>query len=69
MALAACRGTRIRSAQRALIQGTAFAYQGWLRTRDGAANGSYEITFARRASTNTGQLGSRLTDRNLVGAN
>ena len=69
MALAACRGTRIRSVQRALVQGAAFNYLGWLPTRDGAANQGYKFVFARIAGTNTGQVGSRLTDRNLGGAN
>jgi hypothetical protein len=45
-------------------QGTAFTYQGQLQNGGGAANGPYDFTFSlfNNNSTNTGQVGSTLTN-------
>src|ERR1700749_926792 len=45
-------------------QGTAFTYQGWLNTAGNPAAGNYDLTFAlfNNASTNTGQVGTTLTN-------
>ena len=48
----------------ASAQGTAFTYQGQLSASGSPANGNYDFTFAlfNNSSTNTGQVGSTLTN-------
>src|SRR5271170_1018892 len=45
-------------------QGTAFTYQGQLQNNGSPANGNYDFTFALfdANNTNTGRVGSTLTD-------
>ncbi len=47
-----------------LAQGTAFTYQGQLQSGGSPANGNYDFTFAlfNNSATNTGQVGSTLTN-------
>ncbi len=48
----------------ARAQGTAFTYQGQIANNGSPANGNFDFTFAlfNNSSTNTGQIGSTLTD-------
>jgi trimeric autotransporter adhesin len=52
------------SIQPGSAQGTAFTYQGQLSSNGSAANGNYDFTFGlfNNSSTNTGQVGTTLTN-------
>ncbi len=67
LALAACFGSLLTSIQPVFAQGTAFTYQGQLQNNGSPANGNYDFTFAlfNNNSTNTGQVGSTLTNTNV----
>jgi len=66
-ALAAVLCSLLTTLQPVFAQGTAFTYQGQLQNNGSPASGSYDFTFAlfTNNSTNTGQVGSTMTDTNV----